>query len=224
MDWVTKLPPGGDRSFNACLVLVDRYSKSPMFLPCDRDDTAIMIFNRAISHTGLLQNIIIDRDINLIQPYGKISIICLAQSYHPQTNGLEERMIQTLEDMIRRFCAYGLELKHSNCFTHDWFTLIPDLELEYKKSIHSSTGNTSPLLEKIWTSRLPYETLKKELLDILPTASSFKIIFDKARHHENRYMQDTFINEKERWDKIHKPPNFKIGDLVLVLQLKDQRN
>ncbi|MBW0544543.1 hypothetical protein O181_084258 [Austropuccinia psidii MF-1] len=34
MDWVTALPPGGDRSCNAFLVLVDRYSKTPMFLPC----------------------------------------------------------------------------------------------------------------------------------------------------------------------------------------------
>ncbi|MBW0568617.1 hypothetical protein O181_108332 [Austropuccinia psidii MF-1] len=31
MDWVTTLPPGGDRSYNACLVLVDRYSKTPFF-------------------------------------------------------------------------------------------------------------------------------------------------------------------------------------------------
>ncbi|MBW0525672.1 hypothetical protein O181_065387 [Austropuccinia psidii MF-1] len=27
MDWVTALAPGGDRSFNACLVLVERHSK-----------------------------------------------------------------------------------------------------------------------------------------------------------------------------------------------------
>ncbi|MBW0559094.1 hypothetical protein O181_098809 [Austropuccinia psidii MF-1] len=50
MDWVTALPPGGDRSYNACLVLVDRYSKTPMFLPCHKDDTAmdtaIMIWNK----------------------------------------------------------------------------------------------------------------------------------------------------------------------------------
>ncbi|MBW0586062.1 hypothetical protein O181_125777 [Austropuccinia psidii MF-1] len=59
MDWVTALPPGGDRSYNACLVLVDRYSKAPMFLPCHKDDTAmdtaIMIWNQVISHTGLFQ-------------------------------------------------------------------------------------------------------------------------------------------------------------------------
>ncbi|MBW0571394.1 hypothetical protein O181_111109 [Austropuccinia psidii MF-1] len=66
MDWVIELPPGGDRSYNSCLVLVDRYSKTTIFLPCHKDDTAmdtaIMIWNKVISHTGLFQNIISDRD------------------------------------------------------------------------------------------------------------------------------------------------------------------
>ncbi|MBW0523733.1 hypothetical protein O181_063448 [Austropuccinia psidii MF-1] len=56
----------------------------------------------------------------------------ILNSYHPQTDGLAEIMIQTLEDMIRRFCSYGLEFKDSNDFTHDWYTLIPALELAYK--------------------------------------------------------------------------------------------
>ncbi|MBW0526511.1 hypothetical protein O181_066226 [Austropuccinia psidii MF-1] len=66
MDGVTALPPGGDRSYNACLVLVDRYRKIPMFLPCHKDEkameTAIIIWNKVISHTGLFQSIISDRD------------------------------------------------------------------------------------------------------------------------------------------------------------------
>ncbi|MBW0530228.1 hypothetical protein O181_069943 [Austropuccinia psidii MF-1] len=41
MDWVTALPPGGDKSYNACLVIVDRYSKTPIFLPRHKDDTAM---------------------------------------------------------------------------------------------------------------------------------------------------------------------------------------
>ncbi|MBW0546726.1 hypothetical protein O181_086441 [Austropuccinia psidii MF-1] len=65
MYWVTALPPGGDRSYNACIVLVERYSKTPMFLPCHKDnssmDTAITIWNKAFSHTGLFQNIISDK-------------------------------------------------------------------------------------------------------------------------------------------------------------------
>ncbi|MBW0529534.1 hypothetical protein O181_069249 [Austropuccinia psidii MF-1] len=226
MDWVTALPPGGDKSYNACLVLVDRHSKTPVFLPCHKDntaiDTAIMIWNKIISHTGLFQNIISDRDpkftsalwTNLHNLFG--TKLSFSTAYHPQTNGLAERMIQTLEDMIRRFYAYGLELKDSDGFTHDWCTLIPALELAYKTSIHSSTGKTPEMLEKSWNPRLPYHTLKKDLVDIHPRVSSFNLILDKARHHANRCMKDSFKYAEERWHRSHKPPNFKIGDLVLV--------
>ncbi|MBW0539225.1 hypothetical protein O181_078940 [Austropuccinia psidii MF-1] len=229
MDWVTALPPGGDRSYNACLVLVDRYSKTPMFLPCHKDDTAmdtaIMIWNKVISHTGLFQNIISDRDpkftsalwTNLHNLFG--TKLSFSTAYHPQTDGLAERMIQTLEDMIRRFCAYGLEFKDSDGFTHDWCTLIPALELAYKTSIHSSTGKTPAMLEKGWNPRLPYDTIKKDLVDIHPTASRFKTMLDNARHHANRCMQDSFKYAKEKWDKSHKPPELKIGNLVLVSTL-----
>ncbi|MBW0500728.1 hypothetical protein O181_040443 [Austropuccinia psidii MF-1] len=40
MDWVTGLPPGGDRSYNACLVIVERFSKTSIFLPCHKDELA----------------------------------------------------------------------------------------------------------------------------------------------------------------------------------------
>ncbi|MBW0535711.1 hypothetical protein O181_075426 [Austropuccinia psidii MF-1] len=75
------------------------------------------------------------------------------------------------------------------------------------------------MLEKGWNPRLPYDTFKKDLVDIHPTASISKIILDKARHHAYRFMQYYFKYEKERWDRSHKAPDFKIGDLVLVLTL-----
>ncbi|MBW0552644.1 hypothetical protein O181_092359 [Austropuccinia psidii MF-1] len=60
IDWVTALPPGGDKGYNACLVIVDRYSKTPIFLACHKDytsmDTALLIWNRVIFHTGLFKN------------------------------------------------------------------------------------------------------------------------------------------------------------------------
>ncbi|MBW0481015.1 hypothetical protein O181_020730 [Austropuccinia psidii MF-1] len=129
MNLVEALPPGGDRSYNECLVLVDRYSKPPMCLLCHKDDTAIdpaiMIWNKAISHTGLFQNIISDRDpkftsalwTNLHKLFG--TKLSFSTAYHPQTDGLAEKMIQNLQDMIRRFCAYGLEFKDSYGFTND---------------------------------------------------------------------------------------------------------
>ncbi|MBW0531600.1 hypothetical protein O181_071315 [Austropuccinia psidii MF-1] len=101
-------------------------------------------------------------------------------------------MIQTSEDMIRIFCADGLELKDSDGFRHYWCTLIPALEMAYKTSINSSAGRTPEMLRKGWNPRLPYDTFKKDLVDIHQTASSFKMILDKERHHANRCMQDSF--------------------------------
>ncbi|MBW0568310.1 hypothetical protein O181_108025 [Austropuccinia psidii MF-1] len=207
MDWVTALPPGGNRSYNACLVLVDRYRKTPMFLPCHKDDTAmdtsIMIWNELISHTGLFQDMISNRDPKFTSALWKKlhnlfgTKLSFSTAYHPHTD----------------------ELKDSDVFIHDWCTLIPTIELAYKTSIHPLTGKTPAILEKGWNPRLPYDTLQKDLVDIHPTASRFKLILDKARHHANRFMQDPFKYAKERWDKIHKPPDFKIGDLVLVSTL-----
>ncbi|MBW0515062.1 hypothetical protein O181_054777 [Austropuccinia psidii MF-1] len=159
MDWVTALPPGGDRSYNSFLVLVDRYSKTPMFLPFHKDETAM--------------------DTSTM-------IFIILHSLHSKTDGLEERTTQNLEDIIRRFCAYVLEFKDYDGFTHDWCTLIQALEMAYRTSIHSSTGKTLEMLEKGWNPRLTYDTLKKDLLDIHPTASNFKMMLDKARHHANK--------------------------------------
>ncbi|MBW0558392.1 hypothetical protein O181_098107 [Austropuccinia psidii MF-1] len=115
MYWVTELPPSGDQSYNACLVIVDSCSQTPIFIPCHKDDTvmdtALLLCSRVISHTELLKNIISDRDpkfksalrTNLHRLFG--TKLSFSTAYHPQTDGLAERMIQTLEDMIRKFCA-----------------------------------------------------------------------------------------------------------------------
>ncbi|MBW0550647.1 hypothetical protein O181_090362 [Austropuccinia psidii MF-1] len=188
-------------------------------------DTALLIWNRVISHTGLFENIISDRDpkftsalwTNLHRLLGTKTSFSTA--YHPQTDGLAERMIQTLENIIRRFCAYVLEFKDSDGFTYDWCTLIPALELAYKTSIHASTGKTPAMLEKEWSPKLPVDTLKKDLVEIYPTASSFKLFLDKVRNHENQSMNDAFEYAKQKWDKSHKTPEFKVGDLILVSTL-----
>ncbi|MBW0577502.1 hypothetical protein O181_117217 [Austropuccinia psidii MF-1] len=118
MDWVTGLLPGGDRNYNACLVIVDRFSETQIFLPCHKDDTAmdtaLLIWKRVISRTVIFTDIIGDRDpkftsalwTNIHQLFG--TKLSFSTAYHPQADGLAERMIQTLEDMVIHFCVYGI--------------------------------------------------------------------------------------------------------------------
>ncbi|MBW0482138.1 hypothetical protein O181_021853 [Austropuccinia psidii MF-1] len=101
-------------------------------------DTALLIWNRVISWTGIFTHIISDRDPkftlalwrNLQQLFG--TKLSFSTAYHPQTDGQAEIMIQALEDMVRAFCAYGLELQDCDGFTHIWCTLLPALELAYE--------------------------------------------------------------------------------------------
>ncbi|MBW0508644.1 hypothetical protein O181_048359 [Austropuccinia psidii MF-1] len=98
MDWVTELPPSGDKSYSACLFIVDRYRKTPISLLCHKDDTAmdkaLLIWNRVVSHTGLFKNIMSERDpkftsalwINIHRLFG--TKLSFSTAYHPQTDGL----------------------------------------------------------------------------------------------------------------------------------------
>ncbi|MBW0542510.1 hypothetical protein O181_082225 [Austropuccinia psidii MF-1] len=221
MDWVTALSPGGEKGYNACLVIVDRYSKNPIFLPCHKDDTAmgtaLSSWNRVISHTGLVKNIISDRDTKFTSALWTNSHWLLgtklyfSTAYHSQTDGLAERIIQTLEDMIRKVCAYGSDFSDFDGFTHDWCTFIPALELAYKTSIHASTVKTPAMFEKRCNPKLLVDTLKKDLVDIHPTASRFMLLLDKLRHHEKQSMTDAFEHANQNGIKVMKPHNSKLG-------------
>ncbi|MBW0470623.1 hypothetical protein O181_010338 [Austropuccinia psidii MF-1] len=41
-------------------------------------------------------------------------------------------------------------------------------------------------------------------------------MLDKARKHAIRFVEDSFAYAKDKWDKSHATPDFKVADLVLV--------
>ncbi|MBW0531171.1 hypothetical protein O181_070886 [Austropuccinia psidii MF-1] len=135
MDWVEGLVPGGKENFNACLIIVDRFRNSMRFLPCHKEDTAmdngLLFWNKIISTCGVPKVIISDRDPKFTSDfwtnlYDILGIkLAFSTAYHPQTDGLAERMNQKMEDILRTFCAYVLEYKEHEGYTQDWVTLLP---------------------------------------------------------------------------------------------------
>ncbi|MBW0561097.1 hypothetical protein O181_100812 [Austropuccinia psidii MF-1] len=115
MDWVTGLDPGGKENFNACLNMADRIIIS------DRDPKFISEFwTKFYDMLG--------------------TKLAFSTAYHPQIDGLAERMIQTMEDILRWFYAYGMEYKDHEVYTNDWVTLLPAVQLAYNTSQHFTTG------------------------------------------------------------------------------------
>ncbi|MBW0487723.1 hypothetical protein O181_027438 [Austropuccinia psidii MF-1] len=147
MYWVTGIVPGGKENYNACLIIVDRFRKSMRGLQHHKEytamDTSPLFWNNMISTCGVPMIIINDRDPkftsefwnNLYDMLG--SKLAFSTAYHPQTDGSAEWMIQTMEDIHRGFCAYGMEYKDHEGYAHDWVTLLPAVRtLPQEKHLH----------------------------------------------------------------------------------------
>ncbi|MBW0590211.1 hypothetical protein O181_129926 [Austropuccinia psidii MF-1] len=72
-----------------------------------------------------------------------------------------------MEDILKRFYAYGMEYKDHEGYTHDWVTLLPAVQLAYNKSQHSTTGKTCSGRERV-ESPVAYGSLKEESSDHPP--------------------------------------------------------
>ncbi|MBW0574272.1 hypothetical protein O181_113987 [Austropuccinia psidii MF-1] len=229
MDWVTGIVPGGKENFNACLIIVDRFSKSVRFLPCHKEDTAmdtaLLFNNNIISPCGVPKIIISDRDPKFTSEfwtnlYDILSTkLAFSTAYHPQTDEVAERMIQTMEEILKAFCAYGMEYKDHEGYTHDWFTLLPAVQLAYNTSQHSITGKTPSLVEQGWNPLLPVDHLKRNLLTIHHIAKDFHDMWKKACNTSAKCIAEAKEYNKQRWDKKQMEPDFKEGDQVLVSTL-----
>ncbi|MBW0519649.1 hypothetical protein O181_059364 [Austropuccinia psidii MF-1] len=126
-------------------------------------------------------------------------------------------MIQTIEDILRRFCAYGMEYHDHDGYTHDWVSLLPAVQLAYDTSQHSTTGKTPALVEKGCNPLLPVHHLKKNLLTIHPTAKDFHDMWNRACETASKCIAEEKYYNKQRWDKTHMEPEFKEGDQVLLI-------
>ncbi|MBW0493502.1 hypothetical protein O181_033217 [Austropuccinia psidii MF-1] len=122
--------------------------------------------------------------------------LAFSTNYHPQTDGLAESMIQTMEDILRRFCAYGMEYKDHELYTHEWVKLLPEVH---------------------WLKT------QKNLLTIHPTAKDFHDMWKRTCATAARAIAEAKEYNKQRWDKSQIKSDFIEGDQVLVSTLNLNR-
>ncbi|MBW0480476.1 hypothetical protein O181_020191 [Austropuccinia psidii MF-1] len=149
-------------------------------------DTALLFWNNIISTCGVATIIISDRDpkfksefwTNLYEMPG--TKLAFSTAYHPKTDGLAETMMQAMEDTLRKFCAYGMEYKDHEGYTHYWVTLLPEVQLAYSTSQNSTTRKTPALIEKGWNPQFTVDHLKKDHLTIHLTGKHFHEVWKRA--------------------------------------------
>ena len=129
-------------------MIVDRLTKSAHFIPVridySMDRLAKLYVDEIVRLHGVPLSIVSDRDPRFTSRFWKELQLALgtrlnfSTTFHLQTDGQSERLIQVLEDMLR-----GCVMK----FTGTWDRYIPLMEFVYNNSYQSSI------------SMAPYEAL-----------------------------------------------------------------
>ena len=140
MDFVVGLPVTG-RKHDSVWVVVDRLTKSAHFLlvrtDYSLDKLAELYIKEVVRLHGILVSIISDRDLRLtLRFWGKLqetlgTRLNFSTTFHPQTDGQSERVIQVLEDMLRS-CVIDYE--------GSWDRHILLVEFVYNNNFQSGIG------------------------------------------------------------------------------------
>ncbi|GJT86692.1 putative reverse transcriptase domain-containing protein [Tanacetum coccineum] len=138
MHFVTKLPKSS-QGYDTIWVIVDRLTKSAIFVPMRETDPmdklARMYLKEVVTRHGIPFSIICDHDPRFASHFwrslqnGLDTSLDMSTAYHPQTDRQNERIIQTLEDMLR---AYAID------FGKGWVNHLPLVEFSYNNSYHAS--------------------------------------------------------------------------------------
>ena len=142
MDFVTGLPRT-PTSKDAIWVIVDQLTRSAHFLAIRVDFSlkrlARLYINEIVRLHGAPMSIVSDRDQRFVSQFWESmrkamgTNLKFSTTFHPQTNGLFERVIQTLENMLR---ACVIDFKGSRD-EH-----LPLVEFAYKNSYQASIKAT----------------------------------------------------------------------------------
>ena len=140
MDFVVGLPLIG-RKHDSVLVVLDRLTKSAHFLPVrtnySLDKLTKLCIKEIVRLHGIPISIISDRDMRFtLRFWGKLkealgTRLNFSTTFHLQTDGQSEKVIQILEDMLKS-CVIDYE--------GSWDRHIPLVEFVYSNSFQSCIG------------------------------------------------------------------------------------
>ena len=143
-DFITSLPKT-KRGHNSIVVFVDRLTKMAHFVPTN-DTVSAQQFaamlrdqDQVRKHHGLCKDMVTDQDPRFTSRFW--TEVCklfdikqnMSTTFHPQSDGQTERIIRTLEDMLR--CDVGPE-------ADTWDDLLASAEFASNSSEQESVRNT----------------------------------------------------------------------------------
>jgi transposase InsO family protein len=220
MDFITDLPPSvrGDRVYDAILVIVDRYTKLAIYVPCNKtctaDDLATMLQEHVIHRFGVPEGIVTDRGSVFTSEYWTNFCYAarvkrkLSTAFHPQTDGQTERQNQVLEQYLRCFCSEK---------QGDWASWLQTAEFASNNSVSSTTRMSPHFALMGYHPNIGEPAARGEQPgEEVPDAQERV----QRLHNERDAAARRWRSAQEEQAKYHNqrrtPRSYNVGDLVLL--------
>ena len=127
----------------------------------------------------------------------------LTSAYHPQSNGIDERLNGTLVRILRHY----IDEHHS-----DWDSQLKWALYAYNTSVHESTGFSPYQTMFGLDSRSPLKSHNSSDLD----RDRLDEVRVNVRRETNRRNIESQAKQKKNYDLNRRENNFKVGDFVLI--------
>ncbi|GMJ09500.1 hypothetical protein HRI_004619200 [Hibiscus trionum] len=214
MDFVTGLPCT-PRKCDAIWVIVDRFTKSTHFIMVrmnlSLEALADLYIQEVIRLHGVLASIVSDRDPRFTARFWKTlhkalgTKLNLSTTFHPQSDGKSERVIQVLEDMLRA-CIID--------FGKNWEKSLPLVEFAYNNSYQSSIQmapfealyRRKCLMPLCWFKLGDNKVLGPQLLR--ETEEQVQIIHSR--------LKQAFDRQKSYTDQKRRDIQYEVGDKAFL--------
>ena len=220
IDFVTGLPRT-KKGNDAILVVVDHFTKMAHAVPCSKSISAQETANLFIQHIfrlhGLPAAIVSDRGPQFVSRFWHTLFTCLGTklqlttAYHPQSNGLTERVNGVLMQSLRIFTAQQ---------PHHWDQHLALVEFAYNNATQTATQQSPFSLNYGWEPTVPLTLITAQELEPLlqenPSATRNFAKLKERLQQANSAVELAKERMASRYNRTAKRNPFKVGDQVLL--------
>ncbi|SJL05370.1 uncharacterized protein ARMOST_08737 [Armillaria ostoyae] len=213
VDMVTGLP--SSNGHDALLVIVDRFSKAIILVPCNVELSAAgwarILRDHVYARHGMPQVVISDRGPQFVSAFMKelYRMLDITQNastaFHPQTDGQTERVNQEVEKYLRIFINYHQD---------DWADWLPLAEFAHNNRTHSATGKSPFMILYGRNPRIIPDSPRTPNSKV-PAASDFSKAIAQIHKETETALDEAADRMKTQYDKHKRPAReYHAGDKV----------
>ncbi|SJL08165.1 uncharacterized protein ARMOST_11528 [Armillaria ostoyae] len=204
VDMITGLPDSN--GYDALLIVVDRFSKAIIPVPCNKDLSAEgwarILRDHVYARHGMPQVVISDQGPQFVSKfmtelYRLLDIKQNASTaFHPQTDGQTERVNQEIEKYLQIFVRFRQD---------DWADWLPLAEFSHNNRVHSATSK-SPFMILYGRNPRIMPNSPRPINSKVPAASDFSKEMAKIHKETKTALEEAAGKMKAQYDK-HKRPS-----------------